>query len=182
MSIFIVIVLVVLVFGIGFYNQLVTFKNLMGEAWSGIDAQLKRRYDLIPNVVETVKGYQQYEKNTLERIIALRSGHPLEAGPEGRAAFENQVSGALKTIFAVAEAYPDLKANEEFLMLQKTLIQIEDELQMARRYYNGTVRNFNVGAQSFPGNVIAGIFHFTPAVYFEIEYATERQTPDVKFD
>lgn len=181
MSIFGIIILVLVVLAVVFYNQLVTLKNLMSEAWSGIDVQLKRRFDLIPNVVETVKGYQRYEKNTLESVIALRSGRPSNAGPQELAAFENQVSGALKTLFAVAEAYPDLKANEQFLMLQKTLTQVEDELQMARRYYNGTVRNFNVAVQSFPGNVIAGMFHFVPAAYFEIEYATERQTPDVKF-
>ncbi len=179
--IIVIICAIVFILAVSLYNQLVALKNLVSEAWSGIDVQLKRRYDLIPNVVQTVKGYQQYEKNTLERIMALRSGQPVNAGPQERAAFENQVSGALKTVFAVAEAYPDLKASEQFMMLQKTLAQIEDELQMARRYYNGAVRNFNVAVQSFPGNVIAGMFHFLPAAYFEIEYATERKIPDVKF-
>ncbi len=163
------------------YNQLVRQKNLMKEAESGIDVQLKRRHDLIPNLIETVKGYQRHEKTTLEEVVKLRTQLQCPVPMKDRPGLESQLSRSLKTIFALAESYPDLKANQNFLDLQKNLVEIEDQIQMARRYYNGTVRDYNVAVQQFPGNIVADKFGFKPAEFFEIEYATERKTPDVKF-
>ncbi len=163
------------------YNRLIQLKMFLQEAFSGIDVQLKRRYDLIPNIVETVKGYAQHEQKTLEDIAKLRTQLVSAPSDTQRESMENQLSRGLKTIFALAENYPDLKANQGFLSLQNSLSEIEDQLQMARRYYNGTVRNYNVMVQSFPANTIASLFNFQPAKFFEIEYATERQVPDAKF-
>jgi LemA protein len=161
------------------YNLLIKQKNLMREAWSGIDVQLKRRADLIPNLVEAVKGYKQFESSTLENVTALRAKAAATGGIKEKADSENAVSQALKSIFAVAEAYPDLKANKSFLDLHKNLVDIEDHLQMARRYYNGTVRDYSILIQSFPSSIVASGFGFGKADFFEIEYATERKTPEV---
>ncbi len=161
------------------YNLLIKQKNLMREAWSGIDVQLKRRADLIPNLVEAVKGYKQFERSTLENVTALRAKAAATGGIKEKADSENAVSQALKSIFAVAEAYPDLKANKSFLDLHKNLVDIEDQLQMARRYYNGTVRDYSILIQSFPSSIVASVFGFGKADFFEIEYATERKTPEV---
>jgi len=162
------------------FNLLVKYKNLLREAWSGIDVQLKRRADLIPNLVEAVKGYKQFERSTLEEVTALRSKSVSAEDIKDKADSENAISHAFKSIFAVAEAYPDLKANKSFLDLHKNLVEIEDQLQMARRYYNGTVRDYNILTQSFPSNIVASGFRFDKAEFFEIEYATERQVPEVK--
>jgi LemA protein len=165
------------------FNRLVRYKNMMKEAWSGIDVQLKRRHDLIPNIVEAVKGYMQHERKLFEDITNIRAklaGTAATTIKETQEA-EKGLSGVLKNIFAVAEAYPDLKANQDFLALQKGLTEIEDQIQLARRYYNGTVRNYNIAVQSFPGNLVANGFNFKEAEFFEIEYVTERQVPDVKF-
>ncbi|MFA5148239.1 MAG: LemA family protein [Candidatus Omnitrophota bacterium] len=162
------------------YNFLIKERNLLKEAWSGIDVQLKRRADLIPNLVEAVKGYKQFEKSTLENVTALRARASATEGIKEKADSENAISQALKSIFAVAEAYPELKANNSFLDLHKNLVEIEDQLQMARRYYNGTVRDYSILAQQFPSNLIANAFGFGKAEFFEIEYATERKTPEVK--
>jgi len=162
------------------YNLLVKCKNLVNEAWSGIDVQLKRRADLIPNLVEAVKGYKQFERKTLEEVTALRSKSVSAEGVRDKIESENAITRALKSIFALTEAYPDLKASRSFLDLHKNLVEIEDQLQMARRYYNGAVRDYNILTQSFPSNLIAGSCHFDKAEFFEIEYATERQTPEVK--
>ncbi|MCU0650964.1 MAG: LemA family protein [Candidatus Omnitrophica bacterium] len=170
------------VFSIVIFNRLVRFKTLMAEAQSGIDVQLKRRYDLIPNIVEAVKGYMQYERDVLERITGLRSLAMNASGSlKDKAETESRLSSAVKQLFVLAENYPDLKASENFLGLQSALMAVEDELQMARRYYNGTVRNYNILVQSFPGNIAALAFGFRSAEFFEIEYATERLNPDVKF-
>jgi len=162
------------------YNLLIKYKNLMKEAWSGIDVQLKRRADLIPNLVEAVKGYKQFERKTLEEVTALRSKSITAEGPQDKAGPENAISRSLKSIFAVVEAYPELKASRSFLDLHKNLVEIEENLQMARRYYNGTVRDYNILSQTFPSSIIAGSFHFDKAGFFEIELATERQAPEVK--
>lgn len=152
----------------------------MREALSGIDVQLKRRHDLVPAVVEAAKGYMQYEQKVLENTTMIRSQLASGKSVLERQGLENSLSQALKTIFAVAEAYPDLKASHTIMELQKSLVEIEDQIQMARRYYNGTVRNYNIAVESFPGNIIAAAFHFSAADYFEIELATERQAPSVK--
>lgn len=180
-----IIVLSVFVFAvlffIGIFNRLVRFRFLVKEAWSDIDVQLKKRHDLIPNIVEAVKGYKEYEQKLLTDVTNLRSKAMTNtANVKEKSEAENEFSRGLKNLFALVEAYPDLKASKSFLELQKALIEIEDDLQMARRYYNGTVRNFNTAAESFPANLIAGIFAFKPADFFEIEYATQRQVPDVK--
>ncbi len=182
--ILIVIVLIVLgsvVWAIGIYNKLVTDRNMVAEGWSGIDVQLKRRSDLIPNLIETVKGYMGHEKGVLEDVTAMRA-KAMNAGalPE-RAQAEGMLSAALSKMFALAENYPDLKASANFIELQKSLSDIEDQLQLARRYYNGTARNFNIMIESFPSNIIAHSFNFSKASYFEVENAAEREAPKVKF-
>ena len=165
------------------YNGLVKARQMAEEAWSGIDVQLKRRADLIPNLIETVKGYAAHEKSTLEEVVALRNR--AQAVPEGdiaaRAAAEGALSQALGRIFALAEAYPDLKANENFAELQGSLETIEGEIQMSRRYYNGAARDLNVKVESFPSNLIANAFRFAKASYFEITNEADRAVPSVKF-
>lgn len=163
------------------FNQLIRCRFLMKEAQSGIEVQFKRRHDLIPNIVETVKGYMQYEQKLLEDITSIRSKVLNFKDNESKQKLENSLSLGLKNIFALAENYPDLKANKSFLELHQALVEVEDQLQMARRYYNGTVRNYNIAVESFPGNIIASFFGFKPAEFFEIEYATERQAPDIRF-
>ena len=161
------------------YNSFIKQKNMLQEAWSGIDVQLKRRHSLIPNLVETVKGYASHEKEVLERVTKMRSGgEGLAVGQAATA--ESELTHSLKSLFALAEAYPDLKANQNFQSLQNTLIEVEDQIQFARRYYNGSVRNFNVLVNSFPSNILAKIFSFKPAEFFEIELTTEREVPNVK--
>ncbi len=165
---------------IAIYNDLVRKRQMVEEAWSGIDVQLKRRHDLIPNLVETVRGYAKHEKETLENVTKARS-RALSAGTiEEKMRAEQELSRALLNLFAVAEAYPDLKANENFLHLQKELSAIEDEIQLARRYYNATVREYNIAIQTFPRNIVAGIFGFKEFQYFEIG-PEDRKTPQVKF-
>ena len=153
----------------------------MREAWSGIDVQLKRRHNLIPNIVETVKGYGAHERNLLEEITRLRA-ESVELKPgdvKGREISENALSLQLGNLLALVENYPALKANVNYLELQKQLVEVEDQLQYARRYYNGTVRNYNIRAESFPGNLVAGAFGFRRAEFFEIQTAAERATPEV---
>lgn len=162
------------------YNLFVRDKNLIREAWSGIDVQLKRRHTLIPNLVASVKGYSQHEKSLLEDITQKRSEAARIENIKDKAPAESDLSGMLKNLFAVVENYPDLKASENFLSLQNQLVEIEDHLQYARRYYNGAVRNYNIRVESFPSNILAGIFNFKEDNFFEITLATERATPDVK--
>ena len=177
--------LVVLVVGyvIVTYNGLVRLRQMVQEAWSGIDVQLKRRADLIPNLIETVKGYAAHEKDTLRDVTEMRTR--AQAIPSdniaGRAAAEGMLGQALGRLMAVAEAYPDLKANENFRDLQTQLSAIEGEIQMARRYYNGSTRDLNVKVESFPSNLIANQFGFSKAEYFELEDPADRALPKVSF-
>jgi LemA protein len=162
------------------YNRLVTLRNRAKEAWSDIDIQLKRRYDLIPNLVETVKGYAAHEKEVFERIAEARAKAMGATGMKEKAEAENQLSQALKSLFAVVEAYPELKANENFLHLQKELVDTEDKIQYARRFYNANVRDLNTLIESFPANLIAKKFGFEKMELFEIA-EVEREAPKVKF-
>src|SRR6266853_4190845 len=162
------------------YNALVQLRVRADSAWSDIDVQLKRRHDLIPNLVETVKGYAAHEKGTFEDIAKFRSQAMQATTPEGKAAAENQLSGALKSLFAVAENYPQLKASEEFTQLQGSLSRIEDSIQNSRSYYNVAVRDLNTRIQVFPTNILAGMFGFQGRQFFETAEA-EREPVAVKF-
>lgn len=162
------------------YNALVRSKTLVDEGWSGIDVQLKRRYDLIPNLVAVVKQYTIHEKGVLEDVTKMRSISMGAKSLEEKVAAEQGLTAALRTLFAVSEKYPDLKANENFLVLQQELSALETEIQLARRYYNGASRNYNASVMSFPTNLMAKLFGFAPVVYFEID-RQERELPKVKF-
>jgi len=162
------------------YNLFIRDKNLIKEAWSGIDVQLKRRHNLVPNIVASVRGYSQHEKNLLENITQKRSEAAKVESIKDKAPAESDLSGMLKNLFIAVENYPDLKASENFLSLQNQLTEIEDQLQYARRYYNGAVRNYNIRVESFPSNILAGILNFKQYNFFEITLATERKTPEVK--
>jgi LemA protein len=180
------IVILVLVVGAvlilaGMYNGLVQLKVRADSAWSDIDVQLKRRHDLIPNLVETVKGYAAHEKGTFENIAKFRSQAMQASTPGDKAVAENQLSGALKSLFAVAENYPELKASEQFTGLQTSLNSIEDNIQNARRYYNAVIRDYNTRVQSFPTNIIAGMFGFSARQFFEVESPGDRENVQVKF-
>lgn len=165
------------------YNGLVRSRQMVEEAWSGIDVQLKRRSDLIPNLIETVKGFAKHEKDTLAEVTAMRTAAAaVPAGDvAGRAKAEGLLGAALGRFMAVVEAYPELKSNENFVELQKTLETTEGEIQMARRYYNGSVRELNVKVESFPSNLIANQFGFILADYFELDDLDDRKLPEVKF-
>jgi LemA protein len=162
-----VLVLLVIVVVIVMYNGLVRARNRIDNAWSQIDVQLKRRYDLIPNLVETVKGYADHERSTFEMVTQARANAINAQGPEQQAQAENVLSGALKSLFAVAEAYPDLKANQNFLNLQEELTSTEDRIAYARQFYNDSVLSFNNRIQTFPRSIIAGTFNFEKREYFE---------------
>jgi LemA protein len=170
-------------YAIVIYNSLVSNRQMVREGWSGIDVQLKRRTDLIPNLLETVKGYMAHERETLEAVVNARAKATSAAasGPEARAQAEGELSAALGRLLAIAEAYPDLKANTTFLEFQTALQGVEDEIQMSRRYYNGAVRNLNIQVESFPSNLVANAFKFEQAEYFELENEAERAVPQVKF-
>jgi LemA protein len=166
------------------YNSLIRLKNRVDEAWSDVDVQLKRRYDLIPNLVETVKGYAAHEQGTLQKVIEARNAAmAAQAGGDAKAqaAAENALSGTLKSIFALAENYPNLKANENFMQLQKDLTDTEDKIQAARRFYNGNVRDFNTKLQVFPTNIIGNMLGFKNREFFEIGDEKEREAVQVKF-
>jgi LemA protein len=166
--------LVVLVLAvIGIYNRLVTLRNRVDNAWSQIDVQLRRRYDLIPNLVETVKGYAAHEKETLERVIQARNAAMSAEGVKAQGEAENMLTGTLKSLFALAENYPDLKANQNFMMLQEELSGTESKIAYARQFYNDSVMSFNTAQQVFPASLLAGMFGFTPRDYFEIEEAAK---------
>jgi LemA protein len=169
------------IFVVTIYNKLIRLRNMVEEGWSGIDVQLKRRANLIPNLLETVKGYMGHERELLTKVTELRaqSMKTREVGEKGR--LEGLLSRSLANIFAVAEGYPDLKANQNFSELQTELSDLEEQIQMARRYYNGTVRNLNIQVESFPSNIVAGIFNFTKGAFFEIEDPAARAVPEVKF-
>ena len=182
---YIILGLIVLIalYAIFVYNGLVRARQMAEEAWSGIDVQLKRRADLIPNLIETVKGYATHEKTTLEEVVALRNkAQAVPAGDvAGRAQAEGLLGAALGRVIALAEAYPDLKANANFAELQSSLETMESEIQMARRYYNGAARDLNVKVESFPSNLVAGQFGFSKREYFEIANEADRAVPSVKF-
>jgi LemA protein len=151
------------------YNGLVKMRNRIEAAWAQIDVQLKRRYDLIPNLVETVKGYASHERETLENVIQARNMAQTAEGPQAQAQAENVLTGALKSLFAVSEAYPDLKANQNFLQLQEELTSTEDRIAYSRQFYNDMVQSYNTKIQQFPAVVIAGTFKFTEREYFEAD-------------
>src|SRR6266849_6038569 len=167
-------------FLVAMYNSLVQLRVRSDSAWSDIDVQLKRRHDLIPNLVETVKGYAAHEKGTFENIAKLRSQAMQATTPADKAAAENQLTGVLKSLFAVAENYPELKASEQFTQLQGSLSETEASIQNARRYYNAVVRDLNTKIQVFPTNILAGMFNFTARQFFETAEA-DRETVQVKF-
>lgn len=175
----------VLIFVIKIYNGLVARREHVNEAWSDITVQLKRRYDLIPNLVETVKGYASHEKDTLENVVKARNAAVSNNGsPEEQAGTENILTGALRQVFALSESYPDLKANENYAKLQHELSAIEEVIQKARRYYNGSVRNMNTAVDVFPNNLIAKQFGFEKATFFELdeaENAVVQDAPKVDF-
>jgi LemA protein len=180
-----IVVVVIVVWVIGAYNGLVKLRNRTDEAWSDIDVQLKRRYDLIPNLVSTVKGYAKHEEKTLTKVIEARNmamAAQKKGDVKATGEAENVLSGALKSIFALAESYPDLKANQNFLELQRDLTDTEDKVQASRRFYNGNVRDMNTKIETFPTNLIAGMFNFKKREFFEIEREEEREAPKVSFD
>jgi len=163
------------------YNGLVGLRNAVKNAWSQIDVQLKRRYDLIPNLVETVKGYAKHERETFENVVKARQAGIDAKTVKDQAQAENMITGALRQLFALSEAYPDLKANQNFLALQEELSSTENKIAFSRQYYNDSVQTFNTRQQQFPANLISGMFGFTPADFFEIEDPAARQAPKVKF-
>lgn len=177
----VVLVFVLLTWAIALYNRLVRSRNLVQEGWSGIEVQLKKRADLIPNLVNTVKGYMEHERQALERVTELRSQAQNASTMEESAKTEGLLSQALGRLFALAENYPDLKANQNFIELQHALSDVENDIEMARRYYNGAVRNNNILVESFPSNIVEGVFRFGKSEYFEIEEPTERLVPEVQF-
>jgi len=176
-----VVVLILVIWFIATYNGFVRLKNSIEEAFSTMDVYLKKRYDLIPNLVETVKGYAKHEKETLERVIAARNAAASATTLEGRVEGENALQGTLKSLFAIAEAYPDLKANANFMELQGELRRIEDEIANSRKYYNAVVKTYNTKREVFPSSVIAGMFKFEKKPLFEVGSAAERENVKVQF-
>jgi LemA protein len=176
-----IIVGLLVIFTIGMYNGLVRLKVQCDNAWADIDVQLKRRYDLIPNLVETVKGYAGHEKSTLEGVVAARNQAMTAEGPAAKAQAEGMLTAALRQVFALVEAYPQLRAVESFNQLQQTLNSLEDNIQNARRYYNAVVRDFNTKIAQFPTNILAGMFNFKAREFFEISAPAEREAPKVSF-
>lgn len=166
---------------IGIYNGIITLKNRVDEAWSDIEVQLKRRYDLIPNLVNTVKGYAAHETGVFEKVTEARSRAMGAGTAQDKAQAENMLTGALKSLFAVAEAYPDLKANQNFLELQRELTDTEDKIQASRRFYNGNVRDFNIKIEVFPNNIIAGMLKFAKREFFELQEEAAKEPVKVEF-
>lgn len=177
------IVAVIIIWAVYVYNHLVTLRNRSQEAWSDIEVQMKRRYDLIPNLVNTVKGYATHESQAFEKVTQARAAAFGATGVAGKAEAENMLTGALKSVFAVAEAYPELKANQNFLALQGELSDTENKIQAARRFYNGNVRDLNTSIEVFPGNIIAGSFKFGKLEFFELSESEQaaKQPVEVKF-
>ncbi len=184
MIVLIVILALIVILGIwavSAYNGFIRLRNMVEEAFATMDVYLKKRYDLIPNLVETVKGYAAHEKNTLEKVVQARNMAADAKTIEGRIQGENMLQGTLRSLFAIAEAYPDLKANQNFLDLQSQLQRIEDEIANSRKYYNAVVKEFNTKTESFPSNIIAGIFRFTRKTMFEVTDETQREAVKVQF-
>jgi len=183
MGLIVIIILVALFLYVVFaFNRLVTLRNRIKNAWAQIDVQLKRRYDLIPNLVETVKGYAKHEREVLENVTKARNMAMGAGNVKDQGLAENQLSGALKSLFAVVENYPDLKANQNFLMLQEELAGTEGKIAFARQFYNDNVMQYNILREKFPTNIIAGAFSFGAQDMFEIEVPAEREAVKVKFD
>ena len=179
--IIIAIIIVLAIAVVGMYNSFIKLKNSCEEAFSTMDVYMKKRFDLIPNLVETVKGYAAHEKETLEKVMAARNGIQSAATVEEKMAQENVLTGTLKSLFAVAEAYPDLKANTNFLDLQNQLNLVEEDIANSRKYYNAVVKQFNTKCEMFPSNIIASMFHFERKPMFEVDSAEERKNVEVKF-
>jgi len=175
------VIVLLAIIGVVFYNRLVQLRNRVEAGWSQIDVQLKRRYDLIPNLVETVKGYAAHERQTLEAVIAARQQAVSANGVEEQAQAENMLTGALRQLFAVAEAYPDLKANQNFLALQEELTGTEGRIAYARQFYNDQVLRYDNAREQFPSSIFAGMFNFEEAKYFEVEEAASREPVRVDF-
>lgn len=179
--IILIVAVVIILWVILIFNGLVRLRNRGKEAWADIDVQLKRRYNLIPNLIETVKGYATHEKGVLERVTEARTRAMGATNPKERGEAENILAGTLKTLFAVSENYPDLKASNNFLELQRELRDTEDKIQAARRFYNGNVRDLSIKIESFPSNIVARLFSFKKMELFEIEEPEVREVPKVKF-
>ncbi len=179
--IFLAAVVAIVVFVIVSYNRLVSLVQRTQSAWSDVDVQLKRRTDLVPNLVESVKGYAAHERGTLDAVVRARGAAVAAQTPESRAQAEGQLTQALRGLFALAESYPDLKASANFQALQASLGEIEDAAQSARRYFNAVVRDLNTAIEIFPSNLVAGFFQFRERVYFELDRPEERQVPKVSF-
>jgi len=177
----IALIAVVVLWFIAIYNKLIKLRNMNEEGWSGIDVQLKRRANLIPNLLESVKGYMGHERSVLEEVTELRSKSMKADSKDDKITAAAALTRSLGNLFAVAENYPDLKANQNFIDLQEQLSEIEDQIQMARRYYNGTARNLNIGIETFPNSLVAGLFDFEKAQFFEIENEADRRVPKVEF-
>lgn len=179
----ILILLAIVIFWfIGIYNRLVGMRNNVEASWQQIDVQLQKRYDLVPNLVETVKGYAAHEKEVFQRVTEARANCISASGAQAQGEADNMLTGALKSLFAVAEAYPDLKANQNFLMLQQELSSIENKVAYSRQHYNDVVRAYNTLQQQFPANMVAGMAGSRPADYFEIEEPAAREAPKVSFE
>ena len=176
-----ILILYLVVYLINTYNKLVNFKNKVKDQWAQIDVQLKRRVDLIPNLVETVKGYAKHEKETFEEVINARNSFNSANTKEAEINADNQITGALNKLFALSEAYPELKANENFIALQADLKDTEDKISFARQFYNDVVLSYNNLVEMFPSNVIAGMFNFKAEEYFKVDNEEQRNTPKVNF-
>ncbi|MEW6512200.1 MAG: LemA family protein [Bacteroidota bacterium] len=177
--IFALVVVAILIWAIAQYNSLITLRNQVTNGWKQIDVQLKRRHDLIPNLVNTVKGYMEFEQETLQKVIAARNAAVTATGVADAAAKEGALSGALSRLFALAENYPTLKSNETVKQLQEELSSTENKISFARQFYNDIATKFNIAQQVFPGNIIARLFGFTPSELFEVTEAAERSVPQV---
>ena len=178
--IFVILAIVIsVIWAVFIYNRLVRDRQRVLTAWSDIDVQLKRRYDLIPKLVAAVEQYASYERSTLETLIALRSRTGLVSDVGEKGAVESQIGGSLRSIMALVEAYPELKADQSFLQLQSELTEVENHIQYARRFYNGSVRNLNTRIDSFPDLLLARVFHYTPQPFFELDDDAEKESPEI---
>ncbi|RPA67700.1 LemA family protein [Cyclobacteriaceae bacterium YHN15] len=181
LMIILAIIVAVAFYAIGIYNRLIKLRTTVSEAWSGIDVQLKKRYDLIPNLIETVKGYATHERETFESVTKARAAALSAKGVENQQAAENNLNRAITGLFAVAEQYPELKSNTNFLQMQQDLSAIEQDIERSRRYYNGSVRDQNILIDSFPSNMVANAFGFQKSAFFELDNEGERALPKVSF-
>lgn len=175
------IIAIAVLYGVFVYNKLVRFRTLVEEAWSGINVQLKKRHDLIPNLMETVKGYATHERETFESVTRARTSAIQAQDVKTQEEAENQLSGALMRLMAISERYPELKANQNFMQLQEQLGTIETDIEKSRRYYNGAVRQKNIAIDTFPSNMVANMFNFEKSVFFELENEAEKAVPQIKF-